>query len=171
MSKSKAVASAGSPPLADPERSEGSRSEPERSGGSANGGRARGGIEDVEVLEKPRRRRFTAEQKLRILAEVDAARPGGIGAVLRREGLYSSHLITWRSQRDAGVLVGLQPRRRGPRPDPAKAEKQRIEHLEGEIERLRHRLKQAETIIEFQKKVHDILGIPLGEPPRNDATS
>jgi transposase-like protein len=104
-------------PLASPERSSGERSEPERSGGGANGARPLGVVRgDVEVAEKPKRRRFDAQYKLAVLAEADTCPPGGIGALLRREGLYSSHLITWRRQRDDGALAGLQPKRRGPKP-------------------------------------------------------
>lgn len=169
MARSKAVGLV-TPPLASPERSSGSRSEPERSGGDANGGRAPGVVrEDVEVPEKAKRRRFDAQYKLAILAEADTCPPGGIGALLRREGLYSSHLITWRRQRDAGALAALHPKRRGPKPHVLSAEARRNAQLERENERLRHRLKQAETIIEFQKKVHEILGIPLKDP--DDETS
>ena len=158
--------------MASPERSSGERSEPERSGGDANGARAPGVVrEDVEVPEKAKRRRFDAKYKLAFLAEVDTCPPGGIGALLRREGLYSSHLITWRRQRDEGALAALQPKRRGPKPRVLSAEAQRIAQLGRENEKLRHRLKQADTIIEFQKKVHDLLGIPLKEPPVDDVTS
>ena len=159
-------------PLASPQRSSGERSEPELRGGDANGARTPGMArrEDVEVPERPKRRRFDARYKLAFLAEVDTCAPGGIGALLRREGLYSSHLITWRRQRDEGALAALQPKRRGPKPNKISAEARRIALLERENEKLRHRLKQAETIIEFQKKVHEILGIPLGTPPEDDET-
>jgi len=160
----------GSPPLGDPQRSSGERSERERSGGSPNGAREPGVIEprNVEVLEKPKRRRFNAEYKARILRDADASPPGGIGALLRREGLYFSHLITWRKQRDKGGLAALEPKQRGPKSRKPSAEALQIIQLERENRKLQHRLKQAETIIEFQKKVHEILGIPLGTPPEED---
>jgi hypothetical protein len=143
-------------PLASPERSSSERSEPERSGGDANGAREpAAGRDDVEVPERPTRRRFDARFKLAFLAEVDACAPGGIGALLRREGLYSSHLITWRRQRDEGALAGLQPKRRGPKPKKVSAEARRYAQLERENQKLRHRLKQAETIIEFQKNCRE----------------
>jgi transposase len=114
------------------------------------------------VPEKPVRRRFTAEYKLRILHEADRCTESGqLGALLRREGLYSSHLTTWRQQRDAGTLAGLAPKRRGPKPNPDGpliAENQRLKR---ETQRLAAKLRQAETIIEVQKKLSEILGIPL----------
>ena len=117
---------------------------------------------DPEVSDKPRRRRFTAEYKLKILREVDACGPGEQGALLRREGLYSSHLLVWRRQRENGELAGLEPKRRGRKPtrrrDPAALE---IEKLKKENARLQRRLEQAELIIDVQKKVATMLGIPL----------
>lgn len=128
-------------------------------------------IPDPAVLEKPVRRRFTAEYKLRILREADGATESGqIGALLRREGLYWSHLDTWRRQRNAGTLVGLSPKRRGPKlnPDtPLLAENQRLRR---ENQRLSAQLRQAETIIEVQKKLSEILGIPL-PPPENSGSA
>jgi transposase len=119
-------------------------------------------IPDPAVLERPVRRRFTAEYKVRILREADrCALPGQLGALLRREGLYASHLNTWRQQRDTGALAGLMPKRRGPKPiaeDPVVAENQRLRR---ENERLAGRLRQAETIIEVQKKLSDVLGLSL----------
>jgi transposase-like protein len=121
------------------------------------------------VPEKPVRRRFTAEYKIRVLREADRATgPGQLGALLRREGLYSSHLTTWRQQRDAGTLAGLAPKRRGPKPNPDApliAENQRLRR---ENQRLAAKLRQAEAIIEVQKKLSDILGIPL--PPENNGS-
>lgn len=120
---------------------------------------------DPEVLEKASRRRFTATYKLRVLEEAEGCtEPGQIGALLRREGLYSSHLTTWRRQREAGALAGLAPRKRGSKANPQTSQKQRMAELERENERLRHRLAQAETIIDVQKKVSSLLGIPLGRP-------
>jgi len=133
----------------------------------AQGGPAAGNgepIPDPAVPEKPVRRRFTAEYKIRVLREADrCTEPGQLGALLRREGLYSSHLSTWRQQRDAGTLAGLTPKRRGPKPNadaPLIAENQRLSR---ENQRLTAKLRQAETIIEVQKKLSEILGIPL--PP------
>jgi transposase-like protein len=114
---------------------------------------------DPEVVEKASRRRFTAQYKLGVLEEADRGEPGEIGALLRREGLYSSHLTTWRRQREAGALAGLTPRQRGRRAQPVDVQGARVAELEREVERLRQRLLQAETIIEVQKKVSLLLGI------------
>lgn len=112
---------------------------------------------DPEVAERARRRRFTATYKLRILEEADACcRPGQLGALLRREGLYSSHLVDWRKQRNAGALAALAPRRRGRPPTPAITE---LARLRRENERLARDLATAETIIEIQKKVSTLLGL------------
>ena len=113
---------------------------------------------DPQVSEKARRRQFSAKYKLDILAQAEkCATPGEIGSLLRREGLYSSHLSNWRKQRDAGALEGLsKPRGRKPRPD--SGEKKRIAELERENKKLRHKLEQAETIIEVQKKLSQMLG-------------
>jgi len=121
-------------------------------------------LPDPAVLEKPMRRRFTAEYKLRILHEADhCTESGQLGALLRREGLYSSILSTWRQQRDEGTLVGLTPKRRGRKANsdaPLIAENQRLTR---ETQRLTAKLRQAETIIDIQKKLSEMLGIPL--PP------
>ena len=119
-------------------------------------------IPEPEVRERAVRRRFTAEYKLRILKEAESCTERGqIGALLRREGLYSSNLIIWRRQLEKGTLAFLSPRKRGPkgkRPNPSA---HRIAELERENERLNKKLRQAETIIEVQKKVSEILQIPL----------
>jgi transposase-like protein len=121
------------------------------------------------VPEKPRRRRFTVDYKLRILEEADRCQePGALGALLRREGLYSSHLSTWRKQREQGILNGLAPRQRGRKPkrrDPLVEENQRLER---ENQRLLARLEKAETIIEVQKKLSQLLGISLNDPTTNE---
>ena len=115
------------------------------------------------------RRTFTAEYKARILAEVEAsAEPGQVGALLRREGLYSSHLSKWRQQRDAGALSGLTPRKRGRKPKRSPLEKQ-CEHLQRENERLREDLRKAELIIEVQKKVSQLLGAPPPSAERDES--
>ncbi len=112
---------------------------------------------DPEVPATVQRRRFSAEYRLRILKQADACKqPGEVGALLRREGLYSSLLTNWRRQREAGALREMRGRRRGPRPvDP------RMKQLEAENRRLQRKLQRAETIITLQKKVAEILGIPL----------
>ena len=160
--------------LGSPERSGDSRSVSARSGGEPNIGRASKGVAvgETETLERPKRRTFSAEYKLRILQEADAATvPGTIGALLRREGLYSSLLTAWRQERVAGTVAGLTPKRRGPQARKVLADAKRLQQLEREVEMLRHRLKQAETIIEFQKKLHDLLGIPLSSPPGSGEVS
>jgi transposase len=116
-------------------------------------------LPDPEVVEQRRRRRFTAADKQRILAEADACAPGQLGALLRREGLYSSNLTTWRQQREAGILEGLGACKRGPKAQAPDPQAQRIAVLEHECERLRQRLVQAETIIDIQKKVSRLLGL------------
>jgi transposase len=114
---------------------------------------------DPEVVAKAKRRRFSAEYRLRIVRLADACKaPGELGALLRREGLYSSLLSTWRRQREQGALEVLRARKRGPKP---KAVDPRVQQLEKENARLQRKLKQADAIIAFQKKVHEILGIPL----------
>jgi transposase-like protein len=114
---------------------------------------------DPEVPERPVRRRFTAEYKLSILHEVDAATEDGqIGAILRRERLYSSHLVDWRRARKAGALEALARPSGRPRPNPLAKE---VERLQRENARLASRLDTAERIIEIQGKVSELLGIPL----------
>lgn len=118
-----------------------------------------------EVPEKAIRRRFTAAYKLQILEEADGCKEAGaLGELLRREGLYSSHLTTWRRQRDEGALSGLEPKRRGRKPKTKDPSVQEAERLRRENQRLAERLRQAELIIEAQKKVSEILGIPLRTP-------
>jgi len=119
---------------------------------------------DPEVPEKPTRRRFSAEYKLDILRQADSSRSSGeIGALLRREGLYSSHLTTWRRQREAGMLSGLSPKQRGRKASrhPLQPE---MDRLRKENRRLQKRLKKAELIIDIQKKISQMLGIPLKNP-------
>jgi transposase-like protein len=123
-------------------------------------------VPDPEVVSETRGRRFRAEYKQRILAEVDQCQEAGaIGAILRREGLYSSHLTTWRRQRVQGQLAGLSPKKRGRKPDPQAAE---LARLQRENERLKARLQQAETIIEVQKKVSQLLGLAPIETDGSD---
>ena len=116
---------------------------------------------DPEVTPKAQRRRFSAEYKLRILRETEACSEGGeLGALLRREGLYSSHLTEWRRQRAAGELAGLQPRKRGRASDPLTME---LAQARQENERLQARLAQAELVIEVQKKLSQLLGLSVRE--------
>src|ERR1700688_3936747 len=135
--------------LAGAERSEGERSEPQRSGAPA----------------KPKRRTYTAEYKQRILKEAEAAAAisGGVGALLRREGLYSSLLCFWRRERDMGILEALTPQKRGPKSKrhPIEEENQKLRRQNA---RLAEELRRAEIIIEVQKKVATLLGHPIPEP-------
>ncbi len=122
----------------------------------------------TEIVAKANRRQFTAEYKLRILRELDGHKGSGeTGALLRREGLYSSHLTTWRQQRARGELDGLAPQKRGPKPDPQAVE---LAKLQRENERLRERLRQAELIIDVQKKVAQMLGVPLQESKQDESS-
>jgi transposase-like protein len=122
-------------------------------------------LPDPEVRPKAKRRQFTAEYKKRILEEADACTtPTQRGALVRREGLYSSHLNAWRRQRDQGILDGLTPKKRGVKPDPLALENAQLRR---EIEQLQAQLHRAETIIEVQKKVSQLLGLPTAPPPTN----
>lgn len=121
---------------------------------------------EVEVVAKPTRRRFTAEYKRRILREADACtEPGAIGALLRREGLYSSNLTTWRAQRARGELTGLTPKKRGPAPKPTNPLATKVAALEREVTRYKVRAERAEALVELQKKVAELLG--PARPPAN----
>jgi len=123
---------------------------------------------NTEVVAKAKRRQFTAEYKLRILRELDGSQgTGETGALLRREGLYSSHLTSWRRQRERGELDGLAPQKRGPKMDPQAVE---LAKLERENDRLRERLRQAELIIDVQKKVAQMLGVPIEETQPDEAS-
>ena len=116
-----------------------------------------------EVIARAQRRRYTAEFKQRILAELDRAKGSGeIGAVLRRNGLYSSHLVKWRRERAAGIVEGLTPQKRGPKSkaNPLTGENQKLRQ---DNERLADRLRKAEIVIDVQKKVAMLLGYPLQE--------
>jgi transposase len=118
----------------------------------------------TEVTEKTRRRVFSAAYKLKIVAECEACKePGGIGAILRREGLYSSHLVEWRRARDRGDLGG-ETKKRGPKSQPADERDKRIAELERQNSKLERRALRAEAIVAFQKKVADLLGTPLADP-------
>ncbi len=133
----------------------------------SNGTVAPGSMADeVEVLAKATRRRFAGEYKLKILREAEACRePGAIGALLRREGLYSSYLTTWRAQRERGELLGLTPKRRGPAPKAKSPLAAKVAALEREVTRQKARAERAEALVELQKKVAQLLGTDL---PQSD---
>jgi transposase-like protein len=115
----------------------------------------------TEVVNPPSRRRFTLAYKRKIVAMADGLPPIEVGALLRREGLYSSHLANWRRAL-AGLEQTSEPRR-GRKPDPVRHERLRIEKLERELVRANKRLAQAEAIIEAQKKLCALLGLPSSE--------
>jgi len=124
----------------------------------SNSGPASLNVPDPEVVVTAQRRHFSAEYKRRVLQEADACtQRGEVGALLRREGLYSSHLTTWRQQRQRGELQGLTPAKRGRKADPQAAENARLVR---ETERLKAQLARAELIIDVQKKVSQLLGLP-----------
>src|SRR5437870_9734285 len=153
--------------LAVAERSEGERSEPQRSGATAKAGAnpVLTSRPDSEVVVKPKRRTFTVEYKQRILMEAEAAAAtrGGLGALLRREGLYSSLLTYWRRERADGILEALTPRKRGPKSqrNPLEEENQKLRRQNA---RLSEDLRKAHIIIDVQKKVAALLGHPIPEP-------
>jgi transposase len=142
--------------VGEPERRADERSEAARSGGSPTDERDGGAVPpDSEVTARHARRRFTTAYKREILRHADACtQPGEIGALLRKEGLYSSHLVTWRQQRDAG----LAPQKRGRK---ATAIDPQVKKLEQENRRLTSRLQKVEALLAFQKKVSELLQIPL----------
>jgi len=128
--------------------------------GNPEGGRA-ARHPNPEVVARPKRRRFTAAFKQKVLAEADAAKGSGeIGAVLRRHGLYSSHLTHWRQEREAGILEGLTPQKRGPKRKITAATLE-YQKLQRENERLTEQLRKAEIVIDVQKKVAALLGRPF----------
>ena len=147
------------PPSSGSVGSEGERSEPERTTAAPDGGRE---TPDPEVVQRPVRRHFTASYKQRILTEVEAAADTRtIGRILRREGLYSSHLASWRKTRDQSQRAALEPRKRGPKPIPKNPLQAENAKLTRENARLNKKLRRAELIIDLQKKVSQILGITL----------
>jgi hypothetical protein len=157
-------------PAEEPERRGDERSEAPRSGGSSAGERAPTPVPpDPEVPARHAKRRFTTAYKLDILRRADACtRTGELGALLRKEGLYSSHLVTWRRQREHGLTAkkrGRKPTSGDPRVKTLEREKAA---LATENRRLERRLQRADTIIAFQKKVAELLGIPLNHPPNDE---
>jgi transposase len=118
--------------------------------------------ENVEVSAKARRRRFTAKYKVEVLRKADACtKPGEIGALLRSEGLYSSHLTMWRQASERGELAGLAPRKRGRRAVPPDPLAKKVAELERQNARLTARAERAEALVEVQKKVAMLLGTPF----------
>ena len=128
--------------------------------------------QEVEVLARPRRRTFSADYKLRILLEAQGCtKPGEIGALLRREGLYRAQLSGWRAARERGELSGLAGKKRGPRARKVDERDRRIAELERENRRLHKKLERAEALVDVQKKVSEILGIELPEPDEENEAS
>lgn len=146
-----------------PEPRKAERSEAARGGGGSPGARRpEPPPSDPEVTPRALRRRFPAAYKLRIVEQADACtRPGEVGALLRREGLYSSHLSQWRQARALGQLEALSPKRRGPKPDPDRALHKRVAELERDNARLKRKLETAETILEVQGNVSRLLGLTM----------
>ena len=131
-----------------------------------------GEVHPTEVKPKAARRRFTAEYKRKILAEADSCtKSGELGALLRREGLYSSHLSKWREQRARGELQGLAPKRRGPKAAAANPLEKRVRELERETAKLRKRAERAEALVEVQKKLSELWGVTLPTPDDSETSS
>ena len=131
----------------------------------------RGGAANPEVPAKAKRRQFSAEYKRRILREAAASAPGEIGALLRREALYSSHLITWRRQSERGELAGLTPRRRGRKEKAVNPLAKRVAELERDKQRLERKLERAELLLDIQKKASQLLEIPLASLAEEDGSA
>ena len=146
-----------------PERTEGARRATGVFSGEEASGRPLGvTAPDTEVVAKARRRRFTAQYKQQIVREADrCTHLGAIGALLRREGLYSSQLTNWRGARDRGELEGLAPKPRGPKAAAVDPRDRKIVEQDREIVRWKHRAERAEALVEVQKKVAALLGTPL----------
>jgi transposase len=157
------------PVVPTPQASQGEPREPQRAGGVGTTAALLAATSpsgtlpaNPEVVAKATRRRFPVDYKLKFLEQADRCQDSGqLGAVLRREGLYHSNLQLWRSQREQGILNGLTPRKRGRKPNPQSQLVEENEQLKRQNQRLSKRLQQAEIIIEFQKKLSEVLGIPL----------
>jgi transposase len=160
--KNNGISSASPTVLPAAERREAERSETDRSTAAGKTVAPEPPRPNPEVVADAKRRTFTAEYKLRILAEADAAasQPGAIGALQRREGLYSSHLVTWRRERQAGILKGLTPHKRGPK-SKRNPQEEEMQKLRRENQRLTEELRKAAIVIDVQKKVGALLGWPL----------
>lgn len=160
--------------LVSPPRSGGERSEPERSGGLTSSAAPMASqtpeatVPDPEVNAKATRRRFSSEYKLRILREADACGYGGLAALLRREGLYSSLLAKWRLQREHAEIAVLEPRKRGRKATPRNPLSPENDRLQRENKRLENRLRKAEIIIDVQKKLCDLLGLTVPPIEQNE---
>lgn len=125
-------------------------------------------VQDVEVMAKAKRRQFSATEKLRVLKEADAITDvGGIGALLRREGLYSSHLAEWRRARAAGELEALAPKKRGRKAAEVNPLEKEVAELKRALAKAESRARRAEALVDLQKKVAELLGNPF---PKEDET-
>ena len=154
-----------------PKPSGGERSEPKQGEGPPEGANETGEkpIGETEVLERAKRRTFTSEYKLRIVREAERCRSdSAIGALLRREGLYSSHLVNWRKLAEQGQLEGLAARKRGRKGKKAGPSAKELEKLRRENDRLKADLAEARVLLDFQKKVAGMLGVRLNRPPNAD---
>jgi transposase len=163
--KNNGISSTSPPVLPAAERREDERSETDRSTAAGKTVALQPPVQprpSPEIVADARRRSFTGEYKQRILAEADAAaaQPGAIGALLRREELYSSHLSTWRRERQAGILKGLTPNKRGPK-SKRNPQEDEMQKLRRENQRLTEELRKAAIVIDVQKKVGALLGWPL----------
>ena len=140
--------------------------EPQHEAGPGDARVARPQEPDPEVMAKPQRRRFTAEEKLRILEAADACKHGELGALLRREGIYYSTLSKWRAARDRGAFAALENQKPGPKATEPHPAERRLAELERENQRLRDELTKARVIIDVQKKVSELLGLS----PQDDSS-
>ena len=130
-----------------------------------NAAERNGNERETEVVAKPTRRRFTLEYKRKLVREADGCKtPGAVGALLRREGLYSSHLAVWRAARERGDLAGA-PKKRGPVAHAVDPRDKTITAQAREIGRWKHRAERAEALVEIQKNVAALLGTPFGNEP------
>lgn len=146
--------------IPDPGASEGARRATAEAPGSATAAGPAGAGASAEVVPRARRRKFSNAEKRRILQAADACtQPGEIGALMRREGVYSSSLSTWRRQREAADLAALAPQKRGPKVDPTRADALQIAHLTRDNDKLRSQLDKAHLVIEVQKKVGALLAL------------
>lgn len=122
-------------------------------------------VQDVEVMAKAKRRYFSAKEKLRVLKEADeTTEVGGVGALLRREGLYSSHLTEWRRARAAGELNALEPKKRGRKAREVNPLEKDVAELKRALAKAELRARRAESLVELQKKVSEVLGVHLPTP-------
>jgi transposase len=152
----------------DPGASQGARRATEDAPGSVP--RATPPGSDSEVVPRARRRRFTNADKRRILQAADlCTKPGEVGALMRREGVYSSSLSTWRRQRETADLAALAPQKRGPKADPARVDAQHIAQLTRERDQLRAELDKAQLVIEVQKKVTALLNLLAADDKRGSS--